>query len=207
MYCGICSKHPTIATKESEFSKKSLTNNFKNETLKKHEASKNHQKCVTAEKAINNPKSTEMYKCCKQLYDQEEEKVEKKFKTAFYISALERPLDDYESLCTLQKLNGVELGETYLTRSACTDFIDHISSVMKDNPADTLKACNFFSLMIDGSTDHGVIEEAIMYVRYLDKSVGRPLTVFLGIEEPKAGTGRGFLEAIDSCFQRVIVVI
>ena len=46
--------------------------------------------------------------------------------------------------------------------------------------------------MIYGSTDHGVIEEAIMYVRYLDKSVGRPVTVFLGIEEPKAGTGQGF---------------
>ena len=57
---------------------------------------------------------------------------------------------------------------------------------------ETGKTVIFFSLMIDGSTDHGVIEEAIMYVCYLDKSVGRPLTVFLGIEEPKAGTGRGF---------------
>ena len=27
--------------------------------------------------------------------------------------------------------------------------------------------------------------------------------MFLGIEEPKAGTGRGFLQAVDSCFQRV----
>ena len=87
MYCGICSKHPTIASKESEFSKKSGTNNFKNKPLKKHEASKNHQKCVAAEKAINNPKSTEMYKCCKQMYEKDDEKVEKKFKTAFYISA------------------------------------------------------------------------------------------------------------------------
>ncbi|XP_078370797.1 zinc finger protein 862-like [Oculina patagonica] len=144
-----------------------------------------------------------MYKCCKQLYDKEDEKLEKKFKTAFYISALERPLDDYESLCMLQKLNGVELGETYLSRSACTDFIDHISSVMKDDLAENLKDCHFFSLMIDGSTDHGVIEEAIMYVRYLDKSLGTPATVYLGIEEPKAGTGRGYLEAVDSCFQRV----
>ena len=74
---------------------------------------------------------------------------------------MERPLDDYESLCALQKLNGVDLGETYLTRSACTDFIDHISSVIKDDLADNLKGCNVFSLMIDGSTDHGVIEEAI----------------------------------------------
>lgn len=57
--------------------------------------------------------------------------------------------------------------------------------------------------MIDGSTDHGVIEETIMYVHYLDKTAGRPVTVYLGIEEPKAGTGRGNLDSVDSCFQRV----
>ena len=57
--------------------------------------------------------------------------------------------------------------------------------------------------MIDGSTDHGVIEEVIMYVRYLEKSVGGPVTVYLGIEEPKAGSGKGYLDAVDSCFQRV----
>lgn len=68
-----------------------------------------------------------MYKCCKQLYEKDDEKIEK-FKTAFHIAAVERPLDDYKSLCALQKLNGEELGETYLTRSACTEFIDHISS-------------------------------------------------------------------------------
>lgn len=203
MYCGVCSKHPTIASKESEFSKRSGTTNYKLEALKKHEASLNHKKCIAAEKAIKDPKSTGMYKCCKQLYEKEDEKLEKKFKTAFYISASERPLDDYESLCTLQKLNGVELGEIYLSRSACTDFIDHISSVMKDDLADDLKDSHFFSLIIDGSTDHGVIEEAIMYVRHLDKSLGTPATVYLGIEEPKAGTGRGYLEAVDSCFQRV----
>lgn len=97
----------------------------------------------------------------------------------------------------------MELGETYLTRSACTEFFDHISSVMKDDLADKLKECPFFSVMIDGSTDHGVIEEAIMYVRYLEKSTGRPVTVYLGIQEPKAGTGKGYLEAADSCFQKV----
>ena len=87
-------------------------------------------------------------------------------------------------VCALQKLNGVELGETYLTRSACTEFIDHISSVMKDDLAVKLKECPFFSVMLDGSTDHGVIEEAIMYVRYLEKSTGRPVTVYLRIQEP-----------------------
>ena len=71
---------------------------------------------------------------------------------------------------------------------------------MKDDLAVKLKECPFFSVMLD----HGVIEEAIMYVRYLEKSSGRPVTVYLGIQEPKAGTGKGYLEAVDSCFQKVI---
>ena len=83
MYCGVCSKHPNIASKESEFSKRSGSNNFKLEALKKHEASYNHGKCIAAEKAINDPKSTEMYKCCKQLYGKEDEKMEKSSKQRF----------------------------------------------------------------------------------------------------------------------------
>ena len=83
MYCGVCSKHPNIASKESEFSKRSGSNNFKLEALKKHEASQNHGKCIAAEKAINDPKSTEMYKCCKQLYEKEDEKMEKSSKQRF----------------------------------------------------------------------------------------------------------------------------
>lgn len=45
-----------------------------------------------------------------------------------------------------------------------------------------------------------------MYVRYLEKSTGRPVTVYLGIQEPKAGTGKGYLEAVDSCFQKVMQI-
>ena len=166
------------------------------------QASQGPKKCLGAERAINNRKTTEMYKCCQQLNQKDDEKMEK-FKRAFHIAALERPLDDCESFCALRKLNGVELGETYLNRSACTEFIDHISSVMKDNLADKLKECPFFSVMIGGSTDHGVIEEPIMCVHYLEKSTGRPVTMYLGIQEPKAGTGKGYLEAVDSCFQKV----
>ena len=45
------------------------------------------------------------------------------------------------------------------------EFVDQISSVMKDDLDVKLKECPFFSVMIDGGTDHGVIEEAVMYVR------------------------------------------
>lgn len=52
MYCGVCSKHPSVASKDSEISKRSGTNNFKLEALKKHEASQSHKKCLEADRAI-----------------------------------------------------------------------------------------------------------------------------------------------------------
>ena len=128
MYCGMCSKHPSVASKASEVSKRSGTNNFKNEVLKKHEANQSHKKCLEAERAINNPKMTEMYKCCKHkykccIYEKDNEKIENQFKTAFHVAALERPFDDNESLCALQKLTGVELGKTFSTPSPCMDLL------------------------------------------------------------------------------------
>lgn len=43
----------------------------------------------------------------------------------------------------IPKSNGVALGESYLNQSACTDFIDHISSVMKEDLVGKLKDCHF----------------------------------------------------------------
>ena len=55
--------------------------------------------------------------------------------------ALERPFDDYETACALQNINGADLGETYVTRSACTEFLPH-SEVMKDEIAEKLRGNN-----------------------------------------------------------------
>ena len=44
MYCGVCTKQPKITSKDSDFTKRSGTNNFKIEALKKHEASQNHKR-------------------------------------------------------------------------------------------------------------------------------------------------------------------
>lgn len=49
----------------------------RSEALKKHEANQRHKKYIATEKAIN-PKSTEMYKCCKKLYKTDDKIVKKK---------------------------------------------------------------------------------------------------------------------------------
>lgn len=110
MYCGMYLKYFFVVLRDSEIFKRSEVNNFKFEVLKKYEVSQSYKKCFEVEMVINNLNIIEMYNCCKQLYEMDDEKMEKKFKIVFYIVVLERLLDDYESFCVLQKLNGVEFG-------------------------------------------------------------------------------------------------
>ena len=73
--------------------------------------------------------------------------------TAFTVVALERPFDDFETICTPQNINGADLGETYTTRSACTEFLSHISDAVKEDVAVKLRESNFISVMADSGTD------------------------------------------------------
>ena len=125
-------------------------------------------------------------------------KLEKKILNAFTVVALERPFDDYTTFCALQNINGVDLGEAYTTRSACTEFLHSISEVMKEDIAVKLKKSNFISVMADGGTDQGVMEEVLVYVRYFDMELGKPVSEYLAIQEPKSGSGVGVLDAINT---------
>lgn len=122
-----------------------------------------------------------------------------KILTAFTIVAIERPFDDYETFCALQNLNGADLGETYTARSACTEFLHHISDILKEETGVKLRESNFISVMADGGTDFGILEEVLVYVCYLDWKLGKPVSEYLAIQEPKSGCGSDILEAISTC--------
>ena len=122
------------------------------ESLKKHEKSQAHVSCLEAIKARKKPKETPLVKSLNKSMDQRDAKLEK-ILTAFTVVTLERPFNDFETICTLQNINGADLSETYTIRSACTEFLSHISDAMKEDVAVTLRESNFISVMADGGTD------------------------------------------------------
>ena len=195
MFCDAC---PQLAKTSSgaDISKKSGTKVFKIETLKKHEKSQAHVSCTETLKARQKPQESPLAKSLNKASTSADAKLGKKILTAFTVVALERPFDDYETVCALQNINGADLGETYVTRSACTEFLSNISEVMKDEIAEKLRGNNFLSVMADGGTDQGVMEEVLVYVRYLDMELGKPVNEYLAIQEPKSGSGADVLDAI-----------
>ena len=43
------------------------------------------------------------------------------------------------------------------------------------------------------------MEEVLVYVCYLDWKLGKPVSEYLAIQEPKSGCGSDILEAISTC--------
>lgn len=194
----MCSQH-SHSSSVNDISKKCGSRIFKTETLKKHDKSQAHGSCVESLKARQKPQERSFVKSLNKLISAKDPQLEKKILTAFTIAAIERPFDDYESFCALQNLNGADLGKTYTTRSACTEFLHHISDVIKEETGVKLRESKFISVMADGGTDFGILEEVLVYVHYLDWKLGKPVSEYLAIQEPKSGFGSDILEAISTC--------
>lgn len=135
MFCDACSQLAKTSS-GADISKKSGTKVFKIETLKKHEKSQAHVSCTETLKVRQKPQESPLAKSLNKASTSADAKLGKKILTAFTVVALERPFDDYETVCALQSINGADLGETYVTRSACTEFLSNKSEVMKDEIAE-----------------------------------------------------------------------
>ena len=110
MFCDACSQVAKTSS-GADISKKSGTKVFKIETLKKHEKSQAHVSCTETLKARQKPQESPLAKSLNKASTSADAKLEKKILTAFTVVALERPFDDYETVCALQNINGADLGE------------------------------------------------------------------------------------------------
>ena len=120
--------------------------------------------------------------------------VQSLFRTAYTCVKEHLSFSKYEVLCQLQKLNGLELGDNYCSRLAGTRFIESIADTIKVEFKNTINDSRFISLLSDGSTDKGIVEEEIIYVRLVKDGV--PQTKFVSIEEPSSPNAEGITNAI-----------
>ena len=96
-----------------------------------------------------------------------QEKLIKLFNTAYFINKENFSFAKFPELsCRLQMTNGLDQGETYLNDHRCKEFIQAISSVLRNdlNNMITARRPFFFSCMADQAVDCGVIEEQIIFI-------------------------------------------
>ena len=73
---------------------------------------------------------------------------------------------------------------------------------MKNDTKEAIASCNVISILSDGSTDVSVVEQEVVYIRYI-KANGQADTVLADIIAPEHGHGLGLFEAIKEAVMAV----
>ena len=78
----------------------------------------------------------------------------------------------FQTLLSVEKKHGVNLGQTYVNDKACQHFISEIGGVMADDLQVLFQRQPFYcSLIFDGSTDKSVSEKEIVSIEMLEDGV------------------------------------
>ena len=180
MTCQLCCAASSVAGK-TEFLKGCRT--FKKETISKHSISNGHirarDRCLAGQKsAVESEIAKSFSKINKEQQYQERKEVEAKLNTAYCIAKEEMPFSKFQALISLQRKNGVHLNKTYVNEKSCADMVAFLSAGLRHDLVAELNSKKYFSIMADGSTDAGGVENEAVLCRFVRE--GRPINRFVG---------------------------
>ena len=97
-----------------------------------------------------------------------------------------RPYTDFTWMAALDEKKGLDVGQTYRSDKCCREFIDIIAEVERDKLEEEVRREKFIAIMCDGSTDSAVIEEEMVFIRYIN--CGHIQSRFVSLEAVEKGT-------------------
>ena len=122
--------------------------------------------------------------------------------TVYYLAKNKCLYSEFRNLLLLQVKNGVKTSDMYHNERAGANFIDTIGTSIRQKVLEDIEKCNYFTLLMDGSTDSSFTEQELIYVLFLD-SKGTPSVEFLSIENIKYVHAYGPKGSIVQAFERL----
>ena len=122
--------------------------------------------------------------------------------TVYYLAKNKCLYSEFRNLLLLQVKNGVKTSDMYHNERAGANFIDTIGTSICQKVLEDIEKCNYFTLLMDGSTDSSFTEQELIYVLFLD-SKGTPSVEFLSIENIKYVHAYGLKGSIVQAFERL----
>ena len=122
--------------------------------------------------------------------------------TVYYLAKNKCLYSEFRNLLLLQVKNGVKTSDMYHNERAGANFIDTIGTSIRQKVLEDIEKCNYFTLLMDGSTDSSFTEQELIYVLFLD-SKGTPSVEFLSIENIKYVHAYGLKGSIVQAFERL----
>ena len=96
------------------------------------------------------------------LSEDEKVRLRHKFNIAYWLAVEKISFWKFPSICYLETRHGVNVGTTYTTETAAKSFTGYIAQAQRNELAVNLQKAKFFSLLLDGSTDAGNVDNELL---------------------------------------------
>ncbi|XP_071037829.1 zinc finger protein 862 [Parasteatoda tepidariorum] len=192
MFCKICHQYSTSKQKKLPFVRG--TKNFKLSTVKFHQTSSLHSKCLKlAAQKINGVNSFE--------HDMQKKRVVSIFKLVYFMVKSKSSFTSFPQLCADQKKLNLDLGHAYTTHhKVVTSFSKFIASNIEKDISEKIKNIRMFSLVLDRSFSRGTESHEMVYLKYVDGASVK--TIFLGVVQSKGVDAKDMFENLSKLFER-----
>lgn len=171
----------------------------KKETVNIHFSSHAHAKCSEKAKVYKQPStSAPIYQQITEINSQTLKKMENIMRIVFYFAIKDRAGNEFSSECHLQKLNGVDLGNTYQNNSSFNVLLKYVAMFFQRNVINELNKAQFISIMTDGSTTKKSTEYEAVVIRHINNE-NLITNSFIGLCSIKQSNAAGIADVITNC--------
>ena len=119
---------------------------------------------------VSNPNSGGVLHGLDVMKQKDFEKTKNKFETMYFVVKEELPIIKFSKVLELEERHGVELRNAYRNSMPGSIMIDFIGKCLLNDLKKTLEQSEFFSILIDGSTDVSIIEKEALFAITFDPS-------------------------------------
>ena len=103
------------------------------------------------------------------MSDEDRAILRRKFDITYVMAREKLSFRKFPAFCELETRHGVNLGSAYKTETSAKTFTHFIAESQRQELVHALNSTNFFSILLDGSTDAGNIDNELLLVMWFDK--------------------------------------
>ena len=175
--CKVCSRFADKISGRRNFSNKWIVGaeSVRTSNVRDHAQNDQHKHAMSllnkerAESSELDPVSYALIvKAFNKLPEDERERLKVKFDIVYFVGTEKLPFTSYPKICELETRHGVQVGTSYRNENAGKDFMHYIAMAKRQVLLQKLTKAKFFSLLLDGSTDKGNVDNEVLLAVWCD---------------------------------------
>ena len=216
LQCSICSKYKSRIESSRNFNDKWIVGAESLRTSNIRDHGKNNQHVLAMsllekEHATSHGEGPSTYapivQALTRLPENEKARLKRKFDIAYLVATESMLFLKYPVICQLEKKHELDIGVSYTNECSGRPFVHYIAEARRKELAEKVVSAKFYSLLIDGSTDKGNIDnEAVLTVwcdpNCSDEKVYTRIS-YLALIRPKFVTGEGLFEVLGQALSKL----